>query len=89
MREGLAGCMDVGDRSVDPAEAWQILASVERGGGHHFGTLHSLVFRHEPWHFEMRVADHEESGLVAAPSSSRRYRLTREQVFGEADKASK
>jgi hypothetical protein len=89
VREGLAGCMDVGDRSVDPAEAWQILASVERGGGHHFGTLHSLVFRHEPWHFEMRVADHEESGLVGAPSSSRRYRLTREQVFGEADTASK
>jgi hypothetical protein len=37
----------------------------------------------------MRVADHEESGLVGAPSSSRRYRLTREQVFGEADTASK
>jgi hypothetical protein len=39
------------------------------------------VFRHDPWHFELRVADHHADGLIGAPSSSRRYRLTREQVF--------
>jgi hypothetical protein len=30
----------------------------------------------------LRIADHEQDGLVGAPSSSRRYQLTREQVFG-------
>lgn len=82
VHNGIAGCLKVGDRSVDPDEAWQILATVERSGSHDFGTLHSLVFRHEPWHFELRVADHGADGLVGAPSSSRRYQLTREQVFG-------
>lgn len=89
VQDGIAGCMKVGDRSVDPDEAWQILASVERGGGHTFGTLHSLVFRHDPWFFEVRIAGHGESGLVAAPSASRRHRLTREQVFGHVEAAGK
>lgn len=83
LQKGIAGCIDVDDRAVDADEAWQILQSVERGGGHNFGTLHSLVFRHQPWHFEMRVAEYGTDGLVAAPSSSRRYRLTRRQVFGD------
>jgi len=89
VHKGISGCMNVGDRSVDPDEAWQILASVERSGSHRFGTLHSLVFRHEPWHFELRIGDHEQDGLVGAPSSPRRYRLTREQVFGLAGVAGK
>ncbi|MFT4513230.1 MAG: hypothetical protein ACI89X_001476 [Planctomycetota bacterium] len=84
MQKGIAGCIKVADRAVDPDEAWEILASVEAAGGHSFGTLHSLVFRHDPWHFELRVADHNEDGLIGAPSSSRRYRLTREQVFAGA-----
>lgn len=84
VHEGIAGCIKIGDHSIDPAEAWQILASVEASGGHRFGTLHSLVFRHEPWFFEVRVADNAADGLTGAPSSSRRHRLTREQVFGVA-----
>lgn len=84
MQKGIAGCIKVADRAVDPDEAWEILQSVEAAGGHQFGTLHSLVFRHDPWHFELRVADHNADGLIGAPSSSRRYRLTREQVFAGA-----
>ena len=84
LQSGIAGCIAVADRAVDTEEAWQILQSVQKGGGRRFGTLHSLVFRHEPWHFEMRVGELGPKGLVAAPSSSRRYRLTREQVFGRA-----
>lgn len=81
MQKGIAGCIKVADRAVDPGEAWEILRSVEASGSHYFGTLHSLVFRHDPWHFELRVATHSEDGLIGAPSSPRRYRLTREQVF--------
>ena len=81
MQKGIAGCIKIADRAVDPGEAWEILRSVEASGSHYFGTLHSLVFRHDPWHFELRVATHSEDGLIGAPSSPRRYRLTREQVF--------
>ncbi|MFN3241600.1 MAG: C45 family autoproteolytic acyltransferase/hydrolase [Planctomycetota bacterium] len=82
LQQGITGCIEVGDEKVDVDEAWRMLASVEAGGGHHFGTLHSLVFRHEPWCFEVRVAEHAEGGIVAAPSGTRRHRLTRAQVFG-------
>ncbi len=81
--DGIAGCFEVDDRSVDVDEAWRILTSVERGGGHGFGTLHALVFRHEPWVFELRLAEHRDDGLVAAPSSRHRFALTRAQVFGD------
>lgn len=84
LTSGISGCMKVDDRRIDFVEAWRMLQSVEAGGGHHFGTLHSLVFRHEPWFFELRVGDHQSDGLVGAASSKRRYRLTREQVFGPA-----
>ena len=84
MTKGIAGCIAVDDRSIDPDEAWRILQSVEASGGRFFGTLHSLVYRHDPWHFELRVADEGENGIVGAPSSSRRYRLTERQLFGDA-----
>jgi hypothetical protein len=83
--DGLGGCIELGDRRVSPAEAWELLAKVERGGGHAFGTLHSLVFRHEPWYFELRVATHGPDGIVAAPSSQRRHALTREQLFAPGE----
>ena len=62
-----------------------MLESAQRGGHHGFGTLHSLVFRHDPWCFELRVAewDHER-GLVAAPVSRRRFALPRRAVFPDA-----
>lgn len=72
-----------GDHRVSIEEAWRVLESVQRGGGHAFGTLHSLVFRHEPWCFELRIADSDAKGVVAAPVSPRRFVLTREQVFAE------
>ena len=81
--DGIKRCFAAEDRRVDVDEAWQLLSKVERGGGHDFGTLHSLVFRHQPWHFELRLADHRQDGLVAAPSSTKRIVLTREQVFGD------
>lgn len=83
LEQGIVGCIEVGDEKVDVDEAWRMLESVEAGGGHQFGTLHSLVFRHEPWFLEVRVGAHQQDGIVAAPSSSRRYQLTREQVFGK------
>jgi hypothetical protein len=54
---------------------------VQRGGGHAFGTLHSLVFRQEPWCFELRIAELGPVGLVAAPVSSRRWSVPREVLF--------
>lgn len=88
IERGIEGCIAVEDHSVDVAEAWRILQSVERGGNHAFGTLHALVFRFEPWCFELRLASHPAEGLVAAPSSERRFVLTKADVFGYGDPAS-
>lgn len=45
------------------------------------GTLHSLVFRNDPWCFELRIGEKGEQGCVPAPISARRYVLRREQLF--------
>ena len=82
LQRGISGCFDVGDRQIDIGEAWQMLTKVQRGGAH-FGTLHSLVFRLQPWHFEIRLADHQPDGLVAAPESGKNFVLTRKQVFAD------
>lgn len=81
---GIRGCIEVGDHQVDVAEAWQVLQSVERGGLRSFGTLHSIVFRHQPFVFELRLAQlDDQQRILAAPSSERRVVLTSEQVFGD------
>jgi hypothetical protein len=85
LEKELATCFDLEDRRVSIEEAWQILASVDRGGGHAFGTLHSLVFRHEPWCFELRIGTVGGNGIVAAPVSDRRYALSRRQVFADGE----
>jgi len=77
-------CLGADDHVVSVAEAWDALVAVQRGGGHAFGTLHSLVFRAEPWHFELRVGEYGAKGLVAAPSAGRVYRLSRDAVFPAA-----
>ncbi len=81
VRAGIDACLGDDDHEVSIDEAWQMLGSVQRGGGHAFGTLHSLVFRHEPWCFQLRLAEHGEKGLVGAPGSDRRFELSREAVF--------
>ncbi|MBM4061486.1 MAG: hypothetical protein FJ265_10395 [Planctomycetes bacterium] len=84
LREGLARCLADGDHRMGPEEAWAVLATVQRGGRRH-GTLHALVFRHEPWCFELRIGEAGPKGCVPAPSSGRRHPLTRAQVFGEGE----
>lgn len=72
-----------GDRRVSVAEAWDALASVSRASPR-FGTLHSLVFRAEPWVFELALGRRDADGsIVAAPKAgaARRHVLTREQLF--------
>lgn len=84
LQGGIAGCFETGDRVVDVDEAWRMLESVEVKGRSGFGTLHSLVYRHDPWCFELRVAQlGADQKVVGAPSSSRRHRLTPQQVFGD------
>lgn len=83
VRAGIDQCQTSADHKVSIAEAWDLLAAVERGGGHAFGTLHSLVFRHEPWYFELRVGAMDGRQVVAAPASARRHVLSRAQVFGD------
>jgi hypothetical protein len=80
----LGKCLTSGDKVTSVAEAWDALHLVDRGG-RGFGTLHSLVFRHEPWCFELRIAEPGEKGLVAAPVSTRRYALSRQQVFADGE----
>lgn len=85
LQEALRSCSALGDRRVDVDEAWRALGRVEAGGGRYFGTLHALVFRHDPWVFEVRVASLAADGaLVAAPRGGRRHALSRAQVFGRA-----
>jgi hypothetical protein len=83
LRAGIDGCLDTGDHRVSVDEVWDVLGSVQRGGSHAFGTLHSLVFRHEPWYFELRVGQLDGKKVIAAPASGRRHVLTRAQVFGD------
>jgi hypothetical protein len=61
-----------------------MLAAVQRGGKRAFGTLHSLVFRPEPWCFELRIAEDKPEGLIGAPGSTRRYAIPRAVLFPAA-----
>lgn len=88
LRSGIDACFADGDHLVAVDEAWRVLERVQRGNKR-FGTLHSLVFRHEPWCFELRLGEPGENGCVPAPVSSKRFPLTREQVFGKVDPAAK
>lgn len=81
IKKDLDAWRTTGDERVSIDEAWQALVRVQRGGGHAFGTLHSVVFRAEPWHFELRLGEYGEQGLIAAPVADRRHVLAREQVF--------
>ena len=80
VKDRLAGCLDSDDKKVSVAEGWQMLESVQ-SGGRRFGTLHSLVFRNEPWCFELRIAEQRDGKLIAAPVGRRRHELTREALF--------
>jgi hypothetical protein len=84
VQKGIDACLHDGDRLVSIEETWAMLALVQRGGKRAFGTLHSLVFRPEPWCFELRIAEAKPEGLVGAPDSSRRFALPRETVFPAA-----
>ncbi|MBK8098826.1 MAG: hypothetical protein IPK26_17065 [Planctomycetes bacterium] len=81
VRTCLEDCLGGGDHKLSAAEGWAALQKVDRGGKRGFGTLHSLVFRHEPWYCELRVATLGDDGLVPATQSSRVHVLTRDQVF--------
>lgn len=70
-----------GGGKASVADVWTYLASVDRGGAN-FGTLHSLVFRNDPWVFELAIAEFDAAtGVKPATRSTRRYRLPRAQVF--------
>lgn len=88
LKQRLGDCLAGAQKVVKPADAWQALVAVQRGN-QRFGTLHALVFRHEPWCFELRIGELGESGCVPAPSSTRQFALTREQVFGVGEPGAK
>lgn len=82
VRQCLGDCLVAGDHKVSVAEAWTALSEVQRGGNKTFGTLHSLVFRFEPWCFELRLGDVSAEGkVIAAPVAERRHSLAREVLF--------
>jgi hypothetical protein len=75
-------------------DMWRYLRSVDRGidaarrlkkrskRARRSGTLHSLVFRNDPWVFELRIGEFDKAvGITAATRSGRHYRLTRAQIF--------
>jgi hypothetical protein len=86
LQKDIATCLASGDHKVSPQEGWDMLQSVDRGGKIRFGTLHSLVFRAEPWFFELRVAEVKDGQLVPATRSSRRFPLARDELFAKVPK---
>lgn len=88
VRAGVGDCLAAGDHKLSVGEAWTVLEGVQRGN-QRFGTLHAIVFRHEPWCFELRLGTHDDKGCVPAPVSTRRFVLSREQVFGKDVPAAK
>lgn len=82
LRLGVDRCLTTGDHRVSVEEGWEFLKQVQRGRGHAFGTLHALVFRAEPWCFELRVAELSPEGrIVPAPEASRRWSVPRAVLF--------
>ncbi|MEE2887160.1 MAG: C45 family peptidase [Planctomycetota bacterium] len=78
------------------ADMWSYLRSVDRGiaaarkykrpkrAALRAGTLHSLVFRNDPWVFELGIGEFDATeGITAATRSGRRYCLARDQVFAQ------
>ncbi len=77
----IAGCLEADDRKLSVEEGWDALRAVQRGS-RRFGTLHSLVFRNEPWVFELRLAEvGADQKLVPAPDATRRLALSRDALF--------
>jgi len=86
-----------GSGKVTVGDMWAFLRCVDRGRAAarryempkralRAGTLHSLVFRNEPWVFELGIGVFDtKHGITAATRSSRRYRLTRDQVFAKPE----
>jgi hypothetical protein len=79
--DAIADCLRAADAGIDPTLAWRALAAAQRGDRHPFPTLHALVFRAEPWCCELRFAELRQQRLVAAPASSRRWRIPRDVLF--------
>jgi hypothetical protein len=83
----LKGLLGGGDKVVSVAECWEALLSVQRSGGG-IVTMHSLVFRAEPWCFEVALGAVEGPRQVrGAPASARRIGLARAEVFVTAARA--
>jgi hypothetical protein len=82
IRAGIERCLAGSDHQLTTASGWELLQSVDRGGGHAFGTLHSLMVRPAPWYFELRIARHDaQKGIVPATRSDRRFVLARDELF--------
>ena len=79
--ETISGCLGADDHRLSVEEGWDALRAVQRGS-RRFGTLHSLVFRNEPWVFELRLAEvGADQKLVPAPDAQRRSSIARDELF--------
>ena len=79
--ETISGCLGADDHKLSVEEGWDALRAVQRGS-RRFGTLHSLVFRNEPWVFELRLAEvGADQKLVPAPDAQRRSSIACDELF--------
>ncbi|MCA8941968.1 MAG: hypothetical protein KDB80_05350, partial [Planctomycetes bacterium] len=79
-------CLTSGDTKLSVTEAWAALRAVDRSSAG-FATLHSLVFRADPWVFELRVGTVDARGnVLSAVRANRRFALSREQLFHDPRK---
>ena len=79
--ERLGGLTSTEDGKVAVEEAWQALERVQRSG-RRFATLHSLVFRHQPFVFEVALGQVQEGGEIGgAPGANLHQRIPRSVLF--------
>ena len=81
IRQSLEHCLANEDKKVSADEVWQALDQVAKSDRINT-TVHSLVFRAQPWLFELRIGEvRPDNKIVPSTRSDRRYQLTREQIF--------
>ena len=89
IEQELGRCFGEGDHRLSLGEAWAALRSVDRSG-RGFGTLHALVFRNDPWHFEVKLGVPNGAAKVkSAHTAVRSHVLAREKLFGVPPAASR
>lgn len=80
--QGILAPAAAGREPATAALAWEALGAVARDHRIAYSTVHSLVFRHDPWRFEVAIGQPQAGRrLVPAPRTTPRFALSRAELF--------